>query len=321
MTTPKSLVPESVEVKKIPTNELIPNPHNPRMLFDREPHVALKKSIGKVGILVPLTVYWGTPERSYVILDGQRRWICATEVGLPEVPVNVVAEPSLVQNIVTMFQIHAVREDWELMPTALKIEVLMNALKEKNDKVLAELTGVDPATVTRCKKLLSYPKKYQEMMLNADPKKRPSADFFIELFPVRNSPFLTAQGWFKKDHFTQRMLEKYQAKQGLRAVTDFRKMTQYIRNAERAKKGGVISKRLKDFIEDDSLTLDYLLVREADISATARKLVSRLEKLETEMTSLDVEEFYAETKLWDVLEKLLRVIYVKLQAASRRIKL
>src|SRR5205085_2753899 len=85
------------------------------------------------------------------------------------VPVNEVAEPTLVQNIVTMFQIHKLRKDWELMPTAIKLELLMRELGERKEKRLAELTGLDEAVVVRCKKLLSYNKKYQDMMLDADP--------------------------------------------------------------------------------------------------------------------------------------------------------
>src|SRR5262249_26823171 len=133
-----TLAPGSVGVKTVPTNELQPNPHNPRLLFDRIDLDTLQSSIAKVGILVPLTVYWSKGHENWVILDGQRRWICAKELGLRAVPVNEVAEPSLVENIVTMFQIHKLRKDWELMPTALKLAVLMDALKERRDKQLAE---------------------------------------------------------------------------------------------------------------------------------------------------------------------------------------
>jgi len=90
-----------VGVKTIPTGELEPNPHNPRMLFDRVPLKTLQESIARVGILVPLTVYWSKADKSWVILDGQRRWMCAKEVGLKTVPVNEVAEPTPVENIVT----------------------------------------------------------------------------------------------------------------------------------------------------------------------------------------------------------------------------
>jgi ParB/RepB/Spo0J family partition protein len=86
----------------VPTSSLRPNPHNPRMLFDKVPLKTLEESIKKVGVLVPLTVYMADGSDQYTILDGQRRWICARNLGLPEVPINEVAEPSVAQNIVTM---------------------------------------------------------------------------------------------------------------------------------------------------------------------------------------------------------------------------
>src|SRR6202008_1160855 len=104
-------------------------------------------SIGRVGILVPLTVYKEKKTGRYIILDGQRRWMCAQALKLVTVPVNEVEEPSLVQNIVTMFQIHKLRLDWELMPTALKLELLMKTVKDKSERRLAALTGLDQAVV------------------------------------------------------------------------------------------------------------------------------------------------------------------------------
>ena len=98
----RQLTPKGEGIKEIPTDSLIPNPHNPRMLFDRKPLGILLSSIEKVGILVPLTVYWSDSQRTYVILDGQRRWMCAQDIGMNSVPVTQIAEPDLVQNIVTM---------------------------------------------------------------------------------------------------------------------------------------------------------------------------------------------------------------------------
>jgi ParB/RepB/Spo0J family partition protein len=72
------------------------------MLFDKEPMRALENSIRRVGILVPITVYKATGSDKFTILDGQRRWMCALEIGLGTVPINVVNEPSTAQNIVTM---------------------------------------------------------------------------------------------------------------------------------------------------------------------------------------------------------------------------
>src|SRR3989338_4358750 len=87
------LAPEAIGVKKVSTSDLVPNPHNPRMLFDRAPMEALRRSISKVGILVPLTVYWDQHRKLYVILDGQRRWMAAEALGIKTVPVNQIAEP------------------------------------------------------------------------------------------------------------------------------------------------------------------------------------------------------------------------------------
>jgi len=308
-------------VKKIPTRELHPNPHNPRMLFDKAPLDVLKKSIARVGILVPLTVYWSKSQKHYVILDGQRRWMCAQELALKEVPVNQVAEPTLVQNIVTMFQIHKLREDWELMPTALKLEVLMSALQERSDKALATLTGLDQAVVARCKKLLSYPKKYQDMMLDPDPDKRVKADFFIELYPVVHDRMVSQMKWFKKPQFTERMLEKYQKRaSGFKAVTDFRIMKQYIANARRAGKDKAISDRLQEFTQRDELTLDHLAIKSASVATTARKLTRDITALAQQLQELDAGEYYGEEKLWEALEKLVQVIRVKLNEADRRPK-
>lgn len=316
----RRLVPESVGVKSIATKDLFPNPHNPRMLFDRQPLDVLKESINRVGILVPLTVYWDSSKKQHVILDGQRRWLCAKELGLQKVPVNQVREPTLVQNIVTMFQIHQLRQDWELMPTALKLEVLMKELQEKNEKKLAALTGLNQAMVSRCRKLLSFPRKYQDLMLDPDPEKRVKADFFIELYPVKSDRNVRKMRWFSKDAFTHKMLDKYQQKKGgLKAVTDFRVMKQYINNAFRAKKGNVISKRLEEFTYDDSLTLEHLAVKSADVSAKARKLLRDVQVLENQIRALDVEEFYGEEELWKHLEALLELIRFKLLAVGKRL--
>jgi ParB family transcriptional regulator, chromosome partitioning protein len=317
----KGLVPHPIGVKNIPIDDLMPNPHNPRMLFDRVPLDILKTSIDKVGILVPLTVYWNENKKKHVILDGQRRWMCAKELELKEVPANEVSEPTLVQNIVTMFQIHKLREDWELMPTALKLEVLMDELNESNEKRLSALTGLDQAVVIRCKKLLSFPKKYQDQMLDPDPAKRVKADFFIELYPVSNDKFVKQQDWYSKDKFVDQMLDKYQNGSGaIKSVTDFRTVKQHITNACRAKKESLLSRKLREFMDDRSKPVDHLRIDEADVSAGARKLIANLEKIEISVNEIDIEEFYGEEKLWDTMERLLKLIRSKLQAAGRRVK-
>lgn len=313
------LAPGNVGVKQIPTNELEPNPHNPRRLFDPEPLKTLRASIDKVGILVPLTVYFAKSRKTWVILDGQRRWICAQQLKLKTVPANEVAEPSLVQNIVTMFQIHKLREDWELMPTALTLDVLMKALKEKRDTKLAELTGLDRAVVVRCKKLLSFPQKYQDMMLDADPEKRVKADFFIELHAVLHDRTVRQMVWFRPDTFTAKMLKRYN-EGGLKSVTDFRKIKQHINTAVKAGRTKTITGRLAQFADQPHLPIEHLAIQSAELTAQVREIAKATTKLETLLRDANAMDFYAEDDLWKRLEALMLLIRVKLEEVERRIK-
>jgi ParB family chromosome partitioning protein len=313
-----ALVPDQVGVKQIPTNKLIPNPHNPRMLFDKEPLAILRESIAKVGILVPLTVYWSAQRKSFVILDGQRRWMCAQQLERETVPVNQVAEPTLVQNIVTMFQIHKLREDWELMPTALKVELLMKELGERRDRQLAELTGLDEAVIVRCRKLLSFDRKHQDLMLAAEPGDRVKADFFIELYAVLSDRTVGKMPWFKRDRFIDRMLDKYRKRSGLKAVTDFRTIKQHIRNAAKAKRVSAITRRLQEFADQDDVPLSHLEIPEASTGAEARRLAKLATQLSDKLRTLEPDTLYGEKALWDELEKLSRLIRKVLIGAGRR---
>ena len=316
----KDTAVKPISMKKIKVVDLEPNPHNPRMLFDAVPMETLKESIDKVGILVPLTVYEKKKAPGkYVILDGQRRWICAQDVGLTQVPANIVPEPSIVQNIVTMFQIHRLREDWELMPTALKLEVLMDELQESNSRKLAELTGMDEAVVVRCKKLLSFAGKYQKMMLHPIPEERWPADFFIELYAVRNDRVVNKFSWFTKNRFTDAMIAKRTAG-GIKAVTEFRRVKQHISNASKAGKRGILERRFREFVEDPERNVAHLEIESAGVAAQARQLTKDVGKLHQVILEIDVEEFYGEDKLWEELSALAIAIGQKLKKVGWRAK-
>jgi len=290
------------------------------MLFDEAPLKTLEESIRKVGILVPLTVYRARGSERFTILDGQRRWVCAQRAALKNVPINEVAEPSVAENIVTMFQIHKLRKDWELMPTALKLGVLMDELKEKRERQLAELTALDVAVVSRCKKLLTYPKKYQNMMLFPEPDDRIKADFFIELYPVLNDRLVKTANWYDRNHMIDRFLFKYSHKlSGFKAITDFRKIKQYLVAARAAGQEKTVLAHLGRFIDDDTKDISYLEIDVARIRREASTISRYVERLRTTLKDLKVEEFLGEEELWNELEKLLTTIQKKLAAADRRL--
>ena len=313
----ESGAPDS-RIDRVPTNSLRANPHNPRMLFDREPLKALEDSIQRIGILVPLTVYMAEGSDKYTILDGQRRWICAKNIGLETVPINVVGEPTVAQNIVTMFQIHKLRKDWELMPTALKVEVLMEEIGAQSDNQLAVITGLDAAVVARCKKLLWYSDKYRNFMLTVEPKDRIKADFFIELYPVLTDRVLT-RAKISRDYVIDRMLFKYENKKsGMKSITDFRKIKSYVAIARAAGEEGLIIERYKKFIDDDEMDLVDLEIDTARVHKRASVLTSDATKLRIAVDELAVAEFLGEESLWSELERLADTILKKVRNADRR---
>jgi ParB family chromosome partitioning protein len=289
------------------------------MLFDKLPLDVLRESIERVGILVPLTVYWESKQKRHVILDGQRRWICAKELGLKTVPVNQVAEPTLVQNIVTMFQIHKLRADWELMPTALKVELLMNEVGDRNNARLAELTGLDEAMIVRCKKLISFDKAFQDMMLDPNPEKRIKSDFFIELYPVIHDRDVSEFAWFSRNKFIRQMLTKYlREPRTIKAVTDFRLVKQHITNARRIGALTTFSARLRRFAETPETLLRHLEIQEASIRAEAKTIIKKIDALEALLSNLDVETYYGEEALWKSISRLVEVLEKRLQEADKR---
>lgn len=312
-----SPAPES-KTDRVPTGSLRANPHNPRLLFDREPLKALQQSIQSNGILVPLTVYQASGSDKYTILDGQRRWICAGNIGLETVPINVVPEPSVAQNIVTMFQIHKLRKDWELMPTALKIEVLLDEIGKQSDKQLAVITGLDPAVVARCKKLLSYSKKYRNMMLMADPKDRIKADFFIELYAILSDRILR-RAKIPQEKIIDRMLFKYQnRKSGFKSITDFRKIKSYVAIAKAAGKEIEIVSKYREFVEDDNLSFESLEIDAARVHKKAKVIRRDCEKVRGHLMDISIDEFVGEEDLWEEMEKLVDVLVRKIKDADRR---
>jgi type I site-specific restriction endonuclease len=95
---------------------------------------------------------------------------------------------------------------------------------------------------------------------------------------------------------------------------------QHIANARKARKLSVLSTKLKEFVEKVDLTPDHLLIPAADVSAQARSLHGKVQKLQEALMDLDVESYVGEEDLWRALESLLQTIRKCLTAAGRRIR-
>lgn len=231
-----------------------PSPNNPRRLFDPEPLRELRESIKTHGVLVPITVYKLPGQDMYAIVDGERRYRCCVDLqeqGISVgIPANVVEAPDQMASLIYMFNIHAFREQWELMPTALSLRQVMRELETDDNDELHEVTGLGLAQIERCKKILSFPEGFQQLSMDPDPSKRIPSNFWVELHPVlERAPALVPDLWeqYGRDGITQVMVDKYRDGR-IKSVIHFRRILEAIEVADDPQFREEVADRLRDYI-------------------------------------------------------------------------
>jgi ParB-like nuclease domain len=101
----------------IPLNSIRPTVNNPRGEVDRGASFErLVRSIEKEGILVPMVVSKVRPAEGAIkfqLVDGERRFWAAKEIGDENVPVHVLSSTSSPEKLrQLMFHLHMTREQW-----------------------------------------------------------------------------------------------------------------------------------------------------------------------------------------------------------------
>ena len=164
----------------IPPERIERNDENPRMYFREEGLNKLAESVEEAGgVLVPVYVF-KNPEKDgfYKLIDGERRWRVAMKLGLDTIPAHIrETPPDPTKNILEMFNIHKVREDWEDMPTARALKDVMQRTGTDDADELKALTGLSKEQIGRFKLILHLPQRYQEMIEVGEIP----MNFFVEL--------------------------------------------------------------------------------------------------------------------------------------------
>jgi len=229
-----SVVPAG-QLRRLSPDEIKPSTNNPRLLFDPPQLAELKKNIGEHGVLVPITVYQPKGQSKFSILDGERRYRCVVEltneghVGKDgkhlKIPANIVEPPSMIAGLLYMFSIHNYRADWELMPTALSLKIVMEQLEVTDNLALSKLTGLSERQIERCKSLLTFPVRFQKLSLDPDPATRIPSNFWIEALPVLDLAMEKADNVKKlgRDGATDKLVDKYRDGK-IKSVIHFRRI-------------------------------------------------------------------------------------------------
>lgn len=288
----KGVSMENKTLQQISVANISANPFNPRLIFDREDLDDLKKSISKVGILVPLTVYRNTksyPKTEYILLDGERRWRCANELGMADIPANIIDEPSDdTQNIMFMFNIHHFRREWELFPTALKLETLIEKLGTDQESQLSSFTGVSRSMIRRCKTLLWFPKKYREILMEKGGKI--STDFFIEIYPLANR--LSSEDEYFYPHGTIKLVDglmnKFLLGEVITDVKDFREIRRAMSIADKAEAIPEFKTNLAQFIENQNCDTTIFAPFNQDSDREPKNILKYLMYLNESLSKVDI---------------------------------
>src|SRR6266498_204922 len=115
------------ELRQIPVEKIDRNTQNPRLIFRQEEIEQLLESIRLYGVQVPISVYKSGSR--FVLIDGERRWLCCSKLNLRTVPALVQPEPSRLENLLLMFNIHSLREQWDFLTVAMKLPTIIELMR------------------------------------------------------------------------------------------------------------------------------------------------------------------------------------------------
>lgn len=239
------------------------NNDNPRIVFRPGEMEALIESIRLHGIQVPISVY--KEGRRFVLIDGERRWRCSLKLNRKTIPALIQEKPSALGNLLLMFNIHSLREQWDLLTIAMKLPKVIKLLQgnlghEPSERELAEQTGLSRSMIRRSKLLLSLPEHYrQEILVELNKPKNQqkiTEDLFIEMErALKTVERALPEVILNKDHVRRKLISKYKAGV-IQNKVDLRKVAKIAR----AENVGVSVKQaateLKRLFDEPSYSID-----------------------------------------------------------------
>lgn len=148
----------------LPVGSIVPNPYQPRRVFDEEALGSLTASVRELGVLQPLLVRPGEGGQ-YELIAGERRWRAARRAGLDTVPAlvkHVNDTASLEQAVVE--NLH--REDLNPLEEAAAYQQLIEEFQLTHEQV-ATRVGKSRASISNALRLFQLPASVQKLVQEA----------------------------------------------------------------------------------------------------------------------------------------------------------
>lgn len=153
-------------ILSVPVESIVPNPRQPRSLFEDTALNELAASIQEHGVIQPLLVSRSEDGNGYVLIAGERRLQASQRAGLAMVPVMIRQatdqerlELALIENIQ--------RADLNVLEEAAAYRQLSEDFHLSHDEI-ASRVGKSRVTVTNILRLLNLPDAIQKALLEGE---------------------------------------------------------------------------------------------------------------------------------------------------------
>ena len=295
-TVSKKIDAENAKLTDVPVGLIDRNPENPRIIFRSGELEKLLRSIQEFGVQVPISVY--KEGNRFVLLDGERRWRCSIKLNKRTIPALVQEKPSVLTNLLLMFNIHSLREQWDLLTQSTKlprvIELLTDELGRKpTEAELVDRTGLSRSTIRRCKLLIELPDEYRSQMLLElklpKSQQKLTEDFFIEmeraLTTVQRSMPAVIEN---RDSVRRVLIEKY--REGTIANrTDFRYLPKIARATKIEADEQKAHRVLEKVFAQNSYSPKQAYERSVAAVYAERDLLGRIRSLDEQLSLFDLD--------------------------------
>ena len=153
----------SSSISEIEISKIVPNPNQPRSIFENDTIEELAASIRTYGVIQPIVLKESDSDK-YMIIAGERRYRAALKVGLRQIPAYIktaadenTAEIALIENIQ--------REDLNAIEIALAYQKLIDSNGFTQEQ-LSERVGKKRTTIANYLRLLKLPAEIQVGLKN-----------------------------------------------------------------------------------------------------------------------------------------------------------
>jgi len=169
--------------------------------------------------------------------------------------------------------------------------------------VLAEYSGLKISMIRDCKKLLWYPKKYRNILMDRDPKA--STGFFIELYPIAlrlssENDYVPGRGL---ENFIDVMIEKFKNGKSFSDVKEMRVIRKCFSYFDTKNNSIEFLNRMKYFVENIDEPIDIFEVLDTDVDKQRQTLLKQLSILSNAILDIN-PDLLSDTAFLDQLTLL-----------------